>query len=70
LDPRFTGSNLADGDGFLRAIEFHCMPSFRGEVKPLAPCHKILHGILKSPTEYDRDTTLAKFILANLLLCY
>jgi hypothetical protein len=34
LDPRFAGSNLAEVDGFLRAIKIHSMLSFRGEVKP------------------------------------
>jgi hypothetical protein len=29
-------------DGFLRAIKIHRTPSFRGEVKLSAPCHKIL----------------------------
>jgi hypothetical protein len=30
------------GNGFLRAIEIRSMPSFRGEVKLSAPCHKSL----------------------------
>jgi hypothetical protein len=34
LDPRFTGSNLVKGNGFLRAIKIHSMPS--------APCNKII----------------------------
>jgi hypothetical protein len=30
-----------------------------GEVKPSAPCRKILHHV-KDPAEYDRDTSPAK----------
>jgi hypothetical protein len=33
LDPRFTGSEPAKGDGFLSAIIFHSMPSFGGQAK-------------------------------------
>jgi hypothetical protein len=60
LDPRFTGSVPAKNDGFLRVINIHGMISFREEVKPSAPCHKI-YDMLKIPAEYDGDTSLAKF---------
>jgi hypothetical protein len=30
------------GDGFLKAIKIHSIPSFGGEVKPEALCHTIL----------------------------
>jgi hypothetical protein len=33
---------LAKCDGFLMVIKICSMPSFRGEVKPTVPCHKIL----------------------------
>jgi hypothetical protein len=36
------GSYLAKGDEFLRALKICNTPSFGGEVKPSAPCHKIL----------------------------
>jgi hypothetical protein len=36
------GSNSAEYNAFLRAIKICSMTSFGGEVKPLAPCHKIL----------------------------
>jgi hypothetical protein len=36
------GSNLAEDDGFLRAVKMHSVTSFVGEVKPSTPCHKIL----------------------------
>jgi hypothetical protein len=36
------GSNLAEGDGFLRTTKIYSMPSFRVEVKPLVSCCKIL----------------------------
>jgi hypothetical protein len=39
MDPRFAGSNLSEGDEFLRAIKIHSIPSFRGALKLLAPCH-------------------------------
>jgi hypothetical protein len=42
LRPRFAGSNLVEGDIFLRAIQILSMPSFGGELKPSAPCRKIL----------------------------
>jgi hypothetical protein len=35
------------GDGFLRAIKICSMPSFGGEVKPGAPCSKILPHVKK-----------------------
>jgi hypothetical protein len=42
-----TGPNVhrfkaSQGDEFLRAIKIHSTPSFGGEVKPSAPCCKIL----------------------------
>jgi hypothetical protein len=33
------------GDGFLREIKIHSMPSSGGEVKPEAPCHNILRHV-------------------------
>jgi hypothetical protein len=33
LDPRFTGSNPAEDDGFLKAINIRSTTSFEGEVK-------------------------------------
>jgi hypothetical protein len=36
------GSNLTKDDAFLRVIKTCSMPSCGGEVKPSAPCHKIL----------------------------
>jgi hypothetical protein len=36
------GSNLAESNGFLRAIKIHSMPYFGGEVQLPAPCCKIL----------------------------
>jgi hypothetical protein len=42
LDPRFLGSNPAEGDGFLKTIKICSIPSFGEEVKLLGPCHKIL----------------------------
>jgi hypothetical protein len=42
FDPRFTGSNLAEDDEFLRVTKVCNMTSFRGEVKMSAMCCKIL----------------------------
>jgi hypothetical protein len=36
------GSNPADDDGLLRVIKIHSMTSFKGEVKLVVPCCKIL----------------------------
>jgi hypothetical protein len=55
LHPRFAGLNPAEGNGFLRTIKIHSTISFDGEVKPSAPCHKILWHT-KDPLRYDRDT--------------
>jgi hypothetical protein len=48
------------GDGFLGVIKICSMPSFRGEVKPLAPWHKCLRHV-KNLAQYERDTASAKF---------
>jgi hypothetical protein len=47
LYPRFTVPNLAEKDGFLKAIKFHSTTSFERKVKPTAPCHKILWNVKK-----------------------
>jgi hypothetical protein len=36
---------VRDGDGFLRTIKIHSMPTFGGEVKPSIPCRKILQHV-------------------------
>jgi hypothetical protein len=41
-------SKADEGDGFLRTIKIRSTPSFRGEVKPEAPSHKILRHV-KNP---------------------
>jgi hypothetical protein len=45
LDPRFAGSNPAEDDKVLRTIKIRCTTSFGGEIKPSAPCHKILRHV-------------------------
>jgi hypothetical protein len=45
LNPRFAGSNPTEGDGFLRAIKIRSTTAFGGEVKPSAPCCKILRHV-------------------------
>jgi hypothetical protein len=60
LDPRITGSNPADDDGFLRVIKICITTSLRGEVKPSVTSDKILQ-LVKKPYEYETDTRYAKF---------
>jgi hypothetical protein len=43
LDPRFAGSSLVDGNGFLRGIKISSIPSFGGKVKMSAPCKILQH---------------------------
>jgi hypothetical protein len=50
LHPRLAGSNLAEGDGFLRATKICSTPSFGGKINPLARCRKILRRV-KEPFE-------------------
>jgi hypothetical protein len=45
LDPRFMGTNSAEGDGFLMAIQIRSTTSFGWEVNPRAPCRKILRHV-------------------------
>jgi hypothetical protein len=56
LDRRFSGSNLADDDGFLREIKIHSMFSFGEEIKPSVPCCKILQHVRES-YKYKKDTS-------------
>jgi hypothetical protein len=60
LDPRFTGTNPAESNGFLRAIKIHTMTSFEGEVKPSASC-KILRDVDEC-YRYERDTCRQKSV--------
>jgi hypothetical protein len=53
LNPRFTGSNLAQGYRLVRAIKICSMPSFGGEVKLSTQCHKILWHV-KEPFEIGK----------------
>jgi hypothetical protein len=43
--PKGRGFKPSRGDGFLRAINFRCTHSFGWEVKPEAPCPKILRHV-------------------------
>jgi hypothetical protein len=42
IGPKVPRLKPSRGNGFLREIKICTMPSFRGEVKPEAPCCKIL----------------------------
>jgi hypothetical protein len=53
LDPIFAGSNPAEDDGFLMAIQIRSRTSFGGEVKPSDPCHEILRNV-KKPYECEQ----------------
>jgi hypothetical protein len=57
------GSNPTEGDGFLRVTKSHSVPSFRGEVKPLAPCCKILQHIKNPATSKDISCQLPPLLL-------
>jgi hypothetical protein len=45
IGPKVFGFNLAKGDGFLKVIQICSMPSFGGDVKPLASCLNILQHV-------------------------
>jgi hypothetical protein len=49
LNPKFTGSNLAEDDGFLRALKVCSTTFFRGEVKLASHVIRFL-GMLKIAT--------------------
>jgi hypothetical protein len=53
--PRFARSNPDEGDGFLKAMK--STASFGREVKPAAPCRKILRHV-KDSLRYDRETDM------------
>jgi hypothetical protein len=55
LDPRFTGSNPSESNGFLKTIKIRSTISFVGEVKPSAPFRKILQHV-KNNFRYYRHT--------------
>jgi hypothetical protein len=50
VDPRFAGSNLAESNGFFRAIKIRSMLFFGGNVKLSSPRQKILRHV-KEPIE-------------------
>jgi hypothetical protein len=45
IGPKVRGFKPERGNGFLKAIKICSMPPFGGEVKPSAPCRKILGHI-------------------------
>jgi hypothetical protein len=49
------------GDGFLRVLKICSTPS-RGEVKPLAPCHKILRHVRNLLGSTNKNN--AKFVIS------
>jgi hypothetical protein len=54
--------------GLLMVLKIHSMTSFRGEVKQLVPCHRILWHV-KELCKYERDTYSAKFIAISCQAC-
>jgi hypothetical protein len=50
--PKGGGFKPGQGDGLLRVIKIRSTPSFRWEVKPEVPCHKILWHV-KDPLMYQ-----------------
>jgi hypothetical protein len=56
---RFVGSKPDENNVYLRAMQIRSSTSFGGEVKPSAPCRKILRHV-KDPLRYGRDTDRQK----------
>jgi hypothetical protein len=54
IDPRVTGSNTAESEGFLKAIEIRSITSFAGELKRSEPCRNILRRV-KYCYGHERD---------------
>jgi hypothetical protein len=64
VGPKVDGSNLAESNGFLRAIEIRGTTSFREEVQPSAPCRKILWHV-KKRYKHERDHHYYQFPLLS-----
>jgi hypothetical protein len=45
VGPKVRGFKLGRRDVFLRAIKIRSTPSFGGELKPSAPCRKVLRYV-------------------------
>jgi hypothetical protein len=56
LDPRFAGSNLAEGGGFLRAKK-NLQHAFIQRRKAISRMLLRVYGVLKHPSKYERDTS-------------
>jgi hypothetical protein len=56
LNPRLTGSGLNEYDGFLVVTKIYTTTSFRGEVRLLVPCRKILWHV-EEPTGMKGDNS-------------
>jgi hypothetical protein len=56
IRPRFVASNPTENYEFLKAIKIRSMTSFRGKVKPSAPCRKILQHV-KDHHRYEKNTS-------------
>jgi hypothetical protein len=65
---QFADSNRAEEDEFLKAIKIRSLTSFGGEVKPSAPCRKILP--LPSMRQIFRWQHSREFLAKFLLHCY
>jgi hypothetical protein len=48
------GFKPAERDGFLKAIKIRSTSSFGGEVKPDAPCRKIIRDVKKISCKYEQ----------------
>jgi hypothetical protein len=60
------GSNQTEDDEFLRTIKNNSKTFFRREVKPSAPCHKILPHVKETYCWQNSWPFLAKFLPASL----
>jgi hypothetical protein len=60
IQTKVCGFKPGRGYGFLRVIQICYVPSFGGEVKPEAPCCKVLRHV-KVNCKYERNLSKDKF---------
>jgi hypothetical protein len=59
IEPKAHGFKPVRDDGFLKAIKFCSASSFRGELKPLAACRKMLLYV-KEAHKYEKRYSVGK----------
>jgi hypothetical protein len=66
--PKVCGFEPSQGNGFLMMIKICSTSSFRWEVKPEAPCHRILWHVKDLLKSHGNGQTKFSFTLSTLLL--